>query len=195
VWDDFRAVDTWELKGSPTSFSPSLSVPEDSAAPVNLMFTYGSGRNPFVQLSKDTVFYSLPEKILVPLTTNAVFEKVIVMIRANNSNTTNQITFLNPTVGEENVLEINVASEFGADRAIFPLHFVALKMIPTSDTPKGECYVTLPGIMEVFSEETTDVESTTSSQSYSVKKFIHNGSLYILSNDKTYDVLGVQVNK
>jgi hypothetical protein len=55
VWDDFRNAASWEIKGSPTSFKPSLSVPEDSNTPVNLIFTYGSGRNPFIQLSKDSL--------------------------------------------------------------------------------------------------------------------------------------------
>ena len=195
VWDDFRNAASWEIKGSPTSFKPSLSVPEDPNAPVNLIFTYGSGRNPFIQLSKDSLLYSKPEKILVPITTNAVFEKVIVMIRANNSNTTEQITFLNPKAGEENILEIDVKERFGADVAIYPLHFLSLKMVPTSATSKGECYVTLPGIIEVFTEETTDVENITTSNSNIASKFIKDGSLYIQSMDKVYDVLGVQVSK
>ena len=195
VWDDFRNAASWEVKGSPTSFKPSLSVPEDPNAPVNLIFTYGSGRNPFIQLSKDSLLYSKPEKILVPITTNAVFEKVIVMIRANNSNTTEQITFLNLKASEENILEIDVKERFGADVAIYPLHFHSLKMVPTSATSKGECYVTLPGIIEVFTEETTDVENITTSSSNTASKFIKDGSLYIQSMDKVYDVLGVQVNK
>jgi hypothetical protein len=124
-----------------------------------------------------------------------VFEKVIVMIRANNSNTTEQITFLNPKAGEENILEIDVKERFGDDVAIYPLHFLSLKMVPTSATPKGECYVTLPGIIEVFTEETTDVENITTSSSNTASKFIKDGSLYIQSMDKVYDVLGVQVSK
>ena len=195
IWDDFRQVSSWELKGSPTSFKPSLSVPEDPAAPVNLIFTYGSGRNPFVQLSKDSLLYSTPEKIRIPLTTNAVFEKVIVMIRANNSNTTNQITFLNPKSGEENILEIDVKERFGDDIAIFPLHFLSIKMVPTSATPKGECYVTLPGIIEIFDENTTDVEDVISLDNTSYKKYIKDGNLYIQTMDKTFNVLGVQVSK
>jgi hypothetical protein len=195
VWDDFRNTASWEVKGSPTSFKPSLSVPEDPNAPVNLIFTYGSGRNPFIQLSKDSLLYSKPEKILVPITTNAVFEKVIVMIRANNSNTTEQITFLNPKAGEENILEIDVKERFGADVAIYPLHFLSLKMVPTSETTKGECYVTLPGIIEVFAEETTDIEDIVTSNTHSPSKFIENGALYIHSEGKVYDVLGAQVNK
>jgi hypothetical protein len=117
------------------------------------------------------------------------------MIRANNSNTTEQITFLNPKAGEENILEIDVKERFGDDVAIYPLHFLSLKMIPTSATPKGECYVTLPGIIEVFTEETTDVENITTSSSNTASKFIKDGSLYIQSMDKVYDVLGVQVSK
>ena len=195
VWDDFRNADSWELKGSPTSFKPSLSVQEDASAPVNLMFTYAAGRNPFVQLSKDSLLYSLPEKILIPFTTNAVFDKVIVMIRANNSTTTNQITFLNPNANEENILEIDVKERFGSDRAIYPLHFLSLKMVPNSSTPKGECYITLPGIIEVFTEQTTDVERVATSSSISPSKFIKDGNLYIQSNDRTYDILGAQVSK
>jgi hypothetical protein len=159
------------------------------------MFTYGSGRNPFIQLSKDSLLFSVPEKIKVPMTTNATFEKVIIMIRANNSNTTDQITFLNPLVGEENVFEINVKERFGDDVAIYPLHFLSIKMVPTSETPKGECYVTLPGIIEVFDEETTDVEDVTTSNSNTPAKFIKDGSLYIQTEGKVYDVLGVQVSK
>ena len=195
VWDDFRNVASWEVKSSPTSFKAALSVPEDASAPVNLTFTYGSGRNPFIQLSKDSLLYSKPEKILVPITTNAVFEKVIVMIRANNSNTTDQVTFLNTTANEENILEIDVKERFGDDVAIFPLHFLSLKMVPTSATPKGECYVTLPGIIEVFADQPTDVENITSSESSSMTKYIKDGRLYIQTMDKTYNVLGAQVSK
>lgn len=195
VWDDFRQASSWEVKGSPTSFKPSLSVPEDPNAPVNLIFTYGSGRNPFIQLSKDSLLYSTPDKIRVPLTTNAVFEKVIVMIRANNSTTTDQITFLNPKVGEENMLEIDVKQRFGDDAAIYPLHFLSLKMVPTSETTKGECYVTLPGIIEVFSEQTTDVEDVISNQSSTNVKYIQNGNLYIQAMDKIYNILGAEVSK
>ena len=193
VWDDFRDVASWEVKGSPTSFKPSLSVPEDPNAPVSLLFTYGSGRNPFIQLSKDSLLYSKPEKVLVPMTTNAVFEKAIVMIRANNSNTTEQVTFLNPKAGEENILEIDVKERFGEDVAIYPLHFLSLKMVPTSETAKGECYVTLPGIIEVFSSEATDVENLQSSDIDKNGKYVNNGSLYIKTGDKTYNVLGAPI--
>ena len=192
IWDDFRATATWELTASPTSFKPTLSVPSNDDVPVTLTFTYGSGRNKFVQLSKDSLLYSLPEKIQIPFTSDAVYEKVIVMLRANNSNTTNQIAFLNPTTGEENVLEIDVKEEFGNDVAIFPLLFKALKFIPTTGTENGERYITLPGIIEVFSDDSTNtaVENTISSSEYT--KFVENGQLLIKRNDQIYTILGTQ---
>ena len=192
VWDDFRNAASWGVTGSPTSFNPSLSVPQDASAPVTLNFTYGSGRNKFLQLSKDSLLYSLPEKVLVPMTSNAVFEKVIVMIRANNSTTTEQITFLNVAATEETILEVDVKERFGDDIAIYPLRFLSLKMVPTTGTPNGACYVTLPGIIEVFAEGTTDVDNITASQSTTLK-YIKNGALYLQTSDKIYDVLGQQV--
>ena len=195
IWDNFRNTASWEVIGSPTSFNPSLVVPQDASLPVTLKFTYGSGRNKFLQLSKDSLLYSTPDKIQVPLTTNAVFEKVIVMIRANNSNVTNQITFPNPKANEENILEIDVKEQFGDDVAIYPLRFLSLKMIPTKGTPEDECYVTLPGIIEVFAEETTAVDNIISPKSSTAVKYIRNGNLYIQTLDKTYNVYGSQVKK
>lgn len=193
VWDDFRQPETWEVKSSPTSWNPSLIVPEDASAPVNLKFNYSGGRIPFIQLSKDSLLFSTPKKILVPFTTDATFEKAIVMMRPNNSNTTDQITFLNPKVGEENILEIDVKERFGDDVAIYPLHFLSLKLVPTSATPKGERYITLPGIIEEFDGLTTDLETVKPSDVKAHAKYIKDGSLYIQSGNKTYDVLGVEV--
>ena len=195
VWDDFRNAASWVVTGSPTSFKPALSIPEDASAPVNLKFTYGSGRNKFVQLAKDSLLYSLPEKILVPMTTNATFEKVIITLRANNATQPTQVTFLNPKVGEENILEIDVKEKFGTDVSIFPIRFVSMKMVPTSPTPNGECYVTLPGIFEVYTGQTTDVENVMNSNATSPNKFIKNGTMYIQSNNQTFNILGVQVNE
>ena len=97
--------------------------------------------------------------------------------------------------GEENVLEVDVEEQFGTDVSIFPLHFLALKMVPNSKTPKGECYVTLPGIIEVFTEETTALEAIAPAPLGETMKYIKNGSLYIQTAGKTYDVLGAQVHK
>jgi hypothetical protein len=68
-----------------------------------------------------------------------------------------------------------------------------LKLVPTSATPKGERYVTLPGIIEVFEGSTTDLETVKPSDVNTHSKYIKDGSLFIQSGNKTYDVLGAQV--
>ena len=98
-------------------------------------------------------------------------------------------------VGEENVLEIDVKERFGDDVAIYPLHFLSLKLVPTSATPKGDRYITLSGIIEVFAGPTTDLETVKPSDINTQTKFIKDGSLYIQSGNKIYDVLGTQISK
>ena len=93
------------------------------------------------------------------------------------------------------MFEIDVKERFGDDIAIYPLHFLSLKMVPTSETPTGECYVSLPGIIEVFDEEMTGIEDIRTSNSDSSSKFIKNGALYIQSEGNVYDVLGVRVSE
>jgi hypothetical protein len=88
-----------------------------------------------------------------------------------------------------------VKERFGDDVAIYPLHFLSIKMVPTSETPKGECYVTLPGIIEIFDEKNTTAVEDVISETTSNKKYIKEGNLYIQTLDKTYNVLGTQVSK
>ena len=64
-------------------------------------------------------------------------------------------------------------------------------MIPTSATPKGECYVTLPGIIEVYSDNSgvgTGIENNINTTAPT--KFIESGQLFIQRNGQTYTILG-----
>lgn len=192
VWDDFRQTDTWEVKGG-TGMKPALSVPEDASTPVSITFTKGS-RNPFVQVSKDSVIYSVPEKIRIPYTTSAIIDKVTLILRANNSTTAQQINFVeNLKTGEETVLEFNLKDVFGTDMAVYPLHFVTLKFIPTKDSAAGQHYITSPGIIEVFGENDETALDNTVVNDVINSKYIENGALYIQSNNATYNILGAQV--
>ena len=143
---------------------------------------------------KDSVLYSRPEKIQIPITTDAKFSKVNVMVRPNNATQAQNVVIQEVAVGEETVLEINVAETFGTDVAVFPLHFEGMKLFLDTQTEKGDRYITLPGIIEVFAEGgETAVENILNQEAK--KKYIENGALYIHSEGKVYDVLGAQVNK
>ena len=191
VWDDFRIAENWTLKGS-TGFNPTLSVPEDTEAPVNLMFTYKSARSPYIQFGKEAPIYSRPDTIRIPITTDAIFSKVYASIRANNASQAINIT-IEPKVAGEYVLDVPVAEFFGTDVAIWPLHFELVKMFLNTSTEKGERYVTLPGIFQIYGKKSTGSglhDVTTGNQE--TTKFIENGQLLIRHNGQIYTVFGTK---
>ena len=189
IWDDFRIVDNWKLKGS-SGFNPTLSVPEDADAPVNLLFTYKTTRSPYVQFERKAPIYSRPDTIRIPISTDAVFSKIYATVRANNAIQGVNIT-IEPNAAGDYVLDIPVEQYFGTDVAIWPLHFELVKMFLETSTEAGERYVTLPGIFQIYGNQTgTGVEDiTTTTQTI---KFIENGQLFIRHNENIYTILGTK---
>lgn len=191
LWDDFRIADNWKLKGS-SGFNPGLIVPEEADAPVNLLFTYKSARSPYIQFEREAPIYSRPDTIRIPMTTDAIFSKVYATVRANNALQGVNIT-IEPNGASEFVLDIPVEQYFGTDVAIWPLHFELVKCFLNTSTEKGERYITLPGIYQIYGEKSgvgTGVEHTTVTQQST--KFLENGQLLIHHNGYTYTILGTQ---
>lgn len=191
LWDDFRVTENWKLKGS-TGFNPTLSVPEDANAPVNLLFTYKSARSPYIQFQREAPIYSRPDTIRIPMTTDAIFSKIYATIRANNAKQGINIT-IEPNAAGDVTLDIPVEKYFGTDVAIWPLHFELVKCFLNTSTDKGERYLTLPGIYQIYGEKSnvgTGVENTTTTQQPT--KFLENGQLFIRHNGQTYTIFGVQ---
>ena len=189
IWDDFRVVENWTLKGS-SGFNPTLSVPEDASAPVNMLFNYKSARSPYVQFAREAPIYSRPDTIRIPMHTDAIFSKIYATVRANNAIQGINITIEPNQVGDV-TLDISVEECFGTDVAIYPLHFELVKMFLNTSTEVGEHYVTLPGIQLLYgAADETAVDDVLSS--YSPAKFIENGQIFIRRNDKVYTILGTQ---
>lgn len=192
LWDDFRVASNWKLKGS-TGFNPSLSVSEDAEAPVNLLFTYKSARSPYIQFEREAPIYSRPDTIRIPMTTDAIFSKVYATIRANNAIQGVNIT-IEPNAAGNFTLDIPVEQYFGTDVAIWPLHFELVKCFLNTSTEKGERYITLPGIYQIYGEKSgidTGLEHTITTQQPT--KILKNGQLLIRHNGCTYTILGIQL--
>ena len=192
LWDDFRIADNWKLKGS-SGFNPGLIVPEEADAPVNLLFTYKSARSPYIQFEREAPIYSRPDTIRIPMTTDAIFSKVYATVRANNALQGVNIT-IEPNGASEFVLDIPVEQYFGTDVAIWPLHFELVKCFLNTSTEKGERYITLPGIYQIYGEKSgidTGLEHTITTQQPT--KILKNGQLLIRHNGCTYTILGIQL--
>lgn len=190
LWDDFRISDDWALKGS-SGFDPEWFIPEDEEAPVNLLFTYKSARNPYVQCIKEAPIYSRPNIIRIPLKSDAIFSKVYATIRANNAIQTKNI-MIEPSESSEMVFDISIEQHFGTDVAIFPLHFESIKIYLNTTTEPGERYITLPGIYLLYDDpDATSVGNV--SFSSSAVKFIEKGQMRISRSGKIYTILGAQL--
>ena len=191
VWDDFRNTENWKLSGT-KGYNPYLSVPESLSAPVNMIFNYTTGRaTDNVQCEREAPFYSRPDTIRIPLTTDAVINKIQVFVRANNAKKSESIT-LEPKRSGEIMIEIPVEQSFGTDVAIYPLHFEKLKLMIDLSSEPGERYVTLPGIMQIYTGR-PDVETGVEDvivETSSTAKFVENGQLLIRRNGSVYTVLG-----
>lgn len=188
LWDDFHDVESWQLSGS-TGLNPTL-MSVDNSSNMNLCFTFKASRGGAnVAASKDSIFYSCPEKIQIPMITDAIISEAIVMLRANNAIENHHIIFPNIPTNEPYTMEIVVADEFGTDAAIWPLHFEGVVWYIDLATEVGPKYFTLSGISEVFADSIfSDVSSI--STSHSVTKYINQDILYIQRNGKIYNVLG-----
>ena len=191
VWDDFRKTDNWKVSGT-KGYDPYLSVPESLSAPVNMIFSYTAGRaTDNVQCEREAPFYSRPDTIRIPLTTDVIVGKIQVFVRPNNAKKSETIT-LEPKRSGEIVVEIPVEKYFGTDVAIYPLHFEKLKLIIDLSSDEGERYVTLPGIMQIYNGR-PDVETGVDNviiDTHTTDKFVENGQLLIRRNGKVYTVLG-----
>ena len=191
IWDDFRDVDHWNLKGS-SGFNPTLSLPEDASAPVNMLFTFKkSARSPYVHFEHKAPIYSRPDTIRIPMITDAVFSKIYASVRANNAKQAINIT-IEPNVAGDVTLDIPVEAYFGTDVAIYPLHFELVKLYLSASTEEGERYITLPGILQIYGSLTTDLQGGMLSPSSTAKKVIENGQLFIYRNNQVYTILGIQ---
>lgn len=191
VWDDFRDFASWTVTGS-TGFGPALTSVDNSSV-VNLCFTFKAGRGgQNVQVKKDSVLYSCPEKLRIPMLTDAVVSEVIVMLRANNSLENRHVKFQNIPTNEPYTIEVALADEFGTDAAIWPLHFEGILWYLDRANEVGPKYISLSGISEVFSEDVLSTLPTVSVQP-SAMKYMEQDMLYIQYNGQTYNVLGTRV--
>lgn len=191
IWDDFHDYASWQLSGT-TGFNPALTS-VDNSSNVNLNFTYKVGRGGTnVQAKKDSVIYSCPEKLQIPMFTDAVVSEVIVMLRANNALENRHISFKNIPTNEQYTIEIVLADEFGDDAAIWPLHFEGIIWYLDRSTETGPRYITLQGVWEVF-EEGVDSKVEIVATNEIVTKYIEQDGLYIQHKGYKYNVLGATI--
>lgn len=117
----------WDLKGAGAK---NISLDENG----NLTFTYSSNRAPYLQLTKDLTFYSLPDSIMLTFTSTLPLQYVQIDVRNTVYNKLNYQEFGKETgfeAGKEYTLILDLNAMGGVDNLLtYPLSIQAIKFTP-----------------------------------------------------------------
>ena len=119
--------DGWTLKGAGAK---NLVLDENG----NLSFTYNSNRAPYIQLSKDITFYSLPDSISLTFTSSLPLQMVQIDVRNTVLNKLNYLEFGKNTgfeANQEYTLNFDLNAMGGLDNLLtYPLSLHTIKFTP-----------------------------------------------------------------
>lgn len=119
--------DGWSLKGAGAK---NIVLDENG----NLSFSYSSHRAPYIQLSKDITFYSLPDSISLTFTSSLPLQYVQIDVRNTVFNKQNYLEFGRDSGFEANKeysLNFNLESMGGVDNLLtYPLSLHLIKFTP-----------------------------------------------------------------
>lgn len=122
-----QSWDGWALKGAGAK---NLVLDENG----NLSFTYNSNRAPYIQLSKDITFYSLPDSISLTFTSTLPLQMVQIDVRNTVLNKLNYLEFGKNTGFEANKeykLDFDLNAMGGLDNLLtYPLSLHVIKFTP-----------------------------------------------------------------
>ena len=122
-----QSWDGWSLKGAGAK---NLVLDENG----NLSFTYNSNRAPYIQLSKDITFYSLPASISLTFTSTLPLQMVQIDVRNTVLNKLNYLEFGKNTGFEANKeykLDFDLNAMGGLDNLLtYPLSLHVIKFTP-----------------------------------------------------------------
>ncbi|MDE6207413.1 MAG: phosphodiester glycosidase family protein [Muribaculaceae bacterium] len=135
---DMTGLADWSAKGA----SGITNVTFDGNA---IGFTYGSPRNPYIQLTGVSTFYSLPDEICIEFTASAPMAKVSADMRSNMVTKANEV-FVEPATGDsfaagtKHAISLPLDGIFGRDDlATYPVSLNYLRFYTTTDAAnKGD---------------------------------------------------------
>ncbi len=191
----------WIAKGSGVSGSV---LAEDGT----LSFTYSGGRSVYSQISKDIVYYSLPDKLWLSFTPTVNIASISVDLRTQSITRTNWVEILPSSgtsfiAGETHVVEISI-SALGepTDLILYPVSLHCLKfIIEKNDTYKGAQSIKLNELSAEYNNYSAGIEKIVMDKIHSVKIYpnpVTDGIFTVSSKEivksiDVYTVTGISV--
>ena len=147
---DFAAVAAYNIK------VPSGITDVNMADDGLISFTYGSARAPYIELTCDDDFYSLPDGVYTRFAPSLLVSSVLLAVVPANE--TKEVTIrVEPedgfAAGEEHRIDFDLSEAFDpADIACYPLAFKRLRFtIKPDNSAKGACSLAFGGLMAQYS--------------------------------------------
>ncbi len=182
--------DGWALKGAGAK---NLNLDENG----NLSFTYSSNRAPYIQLSKDITFYSLPDSISLTFTSSLPMQFVQIDVRNTVFNKLNYLEFGKSSgfeANQEYTLNFDLNSLGGIDNLLtYPLSLHTIKFTPVK-SDFGEHVIQLKSLKAHYPITTTvqgDVDGdgclTASDVTALYEYFLYNDTTHLVNGDQNGD--------
>ena len=139
----------WTLKGS----GKNMALSADGV----LSMTYSGGRAPYISLTKDEAFYSLPDKIWLEFTSTIPMQSIQVDFRSNTMTAMNYLVFGKDEGGYEADTRYKIELPISAignaeDLSIYPIRLKEIRFNPrTTGYTSGENSITLHGLYGEYS--------------------------------------------
>ncbi len=186
--DFSRNEDSWQpvssSSASTLAFTPS---PEGG----RLVFSYKKSRSPLITFSNNIRLYSLPSAI--KLTYDRQNFPLIGMMLFLQSRGAGKITCpVNYDAEGEHTEVIDISKAVGEHISIFPISVTGLRLQFDATVPEGEYTMLMKKIEILYGDSETGLNSINNSAT-TARKILRNGNLYIINDNKTYNILGYEI--
>ncbi|MFI3240839.1 MAG: phosphodiester glycosidase family protein, partial [Bacteroidales bacterium] len=179
----YQGFEDWTITGSGAS---SFSLNGDG----ELSFTYSSGRNPYITMSKEIDLYSLPERVVLDFTSTLPFSSVLIDCRTAEMTYSNYITYSEDddyAAGENHKLVIELSEICDIeDLLMFPISLHAIKLNVGSGATTGDNTITINGLYAEYAEGSSGVVAVMGDKDAKVSIYpnpVEDGIMMISSSD------------
>ena len=186
--DFTSANDNW----TPTTTSSVSTISlTPSAEGSTLGFKYKKSRTPLINITPSVSIYGLPEAIeFVVEKRNMPITSLNISINTRNNDTKQYSVPSLPA--EETTIRIPLTELLGTDIAVFPINFSGIRIQIDATADEGQYEMVFKQLRAVYSEVDTQVEDIRNKDN-TVRKVILDGSIYIIKDNKTYNILGYEI--
>ena len=199
LWEDMVDVDErWTINASVSSWNTDFKTDDNGGS--NLYMNFNGGRVAQLSITADTLLYSTPKRLELKWTPQGnLIERIDLGFTANNGTDANY-AYINIMPDQPLSININLDSLFEVtnDIAIYPIKLKHIAFSLNKKADKKEYNIPFEGIYLHYSEKVeTGIESiiTPSQEGDSAQKMLYNGQLFIIKNNKIYNILGHEITE